>query len=105
MQFTIKNAGNQPAIIESMGTPVMDIVVDDGASRRILASWSAQNPDKVMHHLEWQPGESKVLELVWIPPQEEDSRQVFASGLLYQESKFLQGANVDFCVGLSGPPC
>jgi hypothetical protein len=78
----------------------MDIVVDVVGGPQLLA-WSDQNPDKVAHRLEWKPGESKTIEWVWIPRQEDIAsgyyQDVFLGGLLYSESKIIQSANVTVC--------
>lgn len=100
MRFTVKNTGEHPWILESPDTPVMDIVVE-GEDRRVLLAWSSQNPDQVSHRLEWKPGEAKIIELTWVPKQE-DLRfgvyyDIFLSGRLSENAKFLRGASVRIC--------
>jgi hypothetical protein len=70
IRYAVKNMGERTWILESLDTPVMDINVQiPGGS--VVLNWASQNPDKVSHRLEWQPGESKTIELVWTPKQEE----------------------------------
>jgi hypothetical protein len=88
-------------VIESKGIPVMDITIRSRSSGSINLAWSAQNPDKVAHRLEWKLGESKVIEMVWTPKQEDILIGVVHivgfAGLLYQDSKIIQSTNVDVC--------
>jgi hypothetical protein len=100
MRFTIKNVGSKPWILESPNTPVMDIDVDVVGGPELLA-WSTQNPDKISHRLEWAPGESQVIELTWIPKQEDVQfgmyNDVFLTGTLSENSKIIQSAGVRVC--------
>jgi hypothetical protein len=100
MGFTITNRGQNRIIIESQGTPVMDISVDVVGGEQIL-SWSNQNSDKVTHQIEWKPGESKVIEWIWVPKQEDiytgAFHDVFLTGLLYKDGKIVQSAGVTVC--------
>lgn len=67
MQFSVTNEGTQPYTLESKQIPVMDIDVEEAGTQQVYLRWSAQHPDEVAHRLEWKPGESKVIELVWTP--------------------------------------
>jgi hypothetical protein len=104
IRFTITNRGQRHIVVESPTTPVMDIVIL-GVGDQVLASWSSKNPEKISHRLEWKPGESKVLEWVWIPTQADYEagayylpwRRVYASGRLYTNSKLVQSAGFDLC--------
>lgn len=100
MRFTIKNTGSESTVVESKDTPVMDIsvsVVGDGT----LLVWSEQNPDQVSHHLEWKPGESKVIEWSWTPKEDDiyigAFHNFFLSGSLSENSKVVQAADVMVC--------
>lgn len=102
VRFSIANTGlnKHTYVIESSDTPVMDIVVQIvGGSD--LFTWSSQNPDKVAHRLEWKPGESKTIELVWVPRPEDIAsgyyKDVFLSGRLYFTGKNVQSAYVQVC--------
>lgn len=100
IRYTVKNMGERAWILESQDTPVMDIVVDVVGGTELFAL-SAQSPDKVAHRLEWKPGESKVIELTWIPKQEDVRfgmyHDVFLTGLLYNNGKIVQSAGVIVC--------
>lgn len=100
IRFTITNTGQNHIVVESPDTPVMDIVVDVVGGPELF-SWSGQNPDKVAHRLEWKPGESKTIELVWVPKPEDIAdgyfKDVFLTGLLYSEGKIVQSAGVTVC--------
>jgi len=102
VRFTITNTGinKHTYILESSTTPVMDIVVDVVGGPELLA-WSAQNPDKVQHRIEWKPGESKTIELIWIPKPEDIAsgyyKDIFLTGLLYTDGKIVQDAGVTVC--------
>jgi len=101
IQFTITNRGRNHIIIESQDTPIIDIVVAPYGSDEIFLTWSGQNPDKVAHHLEWKPGESRTIELAWIPKQGQiwygAPRDVRLSGRLYSNSEGVQSAGVTVC--------
>lgn len=103
IRLTVTNNWNQVYTIESKAQPVLDLVVEDAASNQILLSWVKQNPDQASHHVEWKPGESIILEMVWTPSQEEYGRVHHISGLLSEGSKYVQGASILFYVGVSGP--
>ncbi len=77
MQFTITNTRHQTEVVETKDRPVMDITVDDAASHNTLLSWSSQHPDQVAHRLEWQPGESKTIELTWTATEAQIPMNVF----------------------------
>ena len=101
VRFTIRNTGQQSTMVESTDTPVMDIVVSSVGSGNVFLAWSVQNPDKVAHYLEWRPGESKTIEIVWTPRQEDIAIGVFhnvpLAGILNGDSKIVQSASVDVC--------
>jgi len=103
LDFTVTNTGKRFIVVESKDKPVLDIIVQDMPSRQVLLSWAAQNPDKALHRVEWQPGESKAMELVWTAPQEEYGRLIFLGGLLNENSKIAQSANVSIYVGVTHP--
>lgn len=100
VRFTVTNTGQQSTVVESQDTPVMDIVAGVTVDGKLL-TWSSQNPNMVAHRLEWKPGESKVIELVWTPKQEDivigAFHDVHLAGRLYKDSKSIQSAGVDVC--------
>jgi hypothetical protein len=106
IRFTTRDTGNEPIVLESSATPVMDIVIL-GRGDQVLASWSARNPEQVSHRLEWKPGESKTIDLVWVPTQADYEAgeyylprgvpRVYVSGRLYANSKLVKGAGFELC--------
>jgi len=100
MRFSVINHGNQPTVIESPDTPVMDIVVQVVGGPDVF-TWSSQNPDKITHRLEWKPGESKTIELVWIPQSEDIAvgyyRDVFLYGYVTSVPLGARSAGVRVC--------
>lgn len=99
IRFTITNTDREPIEIESKNAPVMDIyveVVGDGP----LLTWSGLFPDQVSHRLRWQPGESKVIELTWIPKPGDiydgEYHDIYLTGSLTRESGGT-GAGVRIC--------
>jgi hypothetical protein len=100
MQFAVKNTGLGSEVVESKDTPVMDIYVEV-VGGGVLLTWSSQNPDKVSHRLEWQPGETKAIELTWIPKQGDvyygTYRGVYLTGSLSGSSIGGHAAGVRIC--------
>jgi hypothetical protein len=100
IRFSVTNEGSRDWVLESPDTPVMDIVVDVVGGENLL-TWSSQNPDKVAHRLEWKPGESKTIEWVWIPKEEDIAvgyyKNVAIVGRLSSGSKSVQNASVVVC--------
>ncbi|MGB8644239.1 MAG: hypothetical protein WCF84_03325 [Anaerolineae bacterium] len=86
MSFTVINRGNQTVVFETTDRPVMGIIVQDALSKEVLLTWSAQNPDKVSHHLEWKPGESKTIELTWTAAEAQGGRNAAMGGWLNQDA-------------------
>jgi len=101
IRFTVTNSSNQIKILDSKDTPVLDAVVMELPSRQVLLSWAALHPDQDTYHLELSPGESKVLEMVWTPTQEEYNQgmKVFIAGLLSINSQVVQSATAYYCYG------
>jgi len=99
IRFTVTNEGGD-TWLESPDTPVMDIVVQVVGGPDLL-TWSSQNPDKVAHRLEWKPGETKVIEWVWIPREEDIAvgyyHDVFIYGYVTSVSMGAQSAGVMVC--------
>ncbi len=83
--FTIKNQtllwNGRVQTIECQSKPVIDIRV--GYGQEEFASWSAQQPpDKIPHRLVFQPGESKTIELTWVPDESKRGMPVVISGIM-----------------------
>lgn len=98
VHFSITNEGKHPAMIETHDKPVMDIIVQGVESQEVWHSWSEQNPPKVSNRIEWQPGETKEIELLWVAPPEEKGRRVFVGGLLSADLRVVQSANVTIVI-------
>jgi hypothetical protein len=106
IRFTTRNTGNEPIVVEYQDTPVMDIVIL-GIGDQVLASWSSRNPEQLSHRLEWKPGESKTIELIWIPTQADYDAgeyyrplgvsRIYASGDLYENFKLVKSAGFGLC--------
>ncbi|CAG0972781.1 hypothetical protein ANRL3_01608 [Anaerolineae bacterium] len=98
IRFTITNTGQQPIVVESNDRPVLDILVAP-AGGDVIRSWSAENPDKVSHRIEWKPGESKVLELGWhVREGDRPSPLIFLIGALHADPGPGQSAHVSLCL-------
>lgn len=102
IRFVITNTGinKHTYVLESPTTPVMDILIHVVGGPD-LVTWSSQNPDKVQHRLEWKPGETKTIEWVWIPREEDIAvgyyKDVALVGILSSGSKSVQNASVVVC--------
>jgi hypothetical protein len=100
IRFTITNTGQKPDVVESADQPAMDIIVQVVGGETLLR-WSEQNSDKIVHHLEWQPGESKVIELTWTPKPEDvyvgAYHNIFLTGLVRWGPNRTQSAGVEIC--------
>lgn len=94
IRFTVTNDTQAPIIVESEEKPMLDLQVVGVANKRVYQSWAALHPDQALHRVEWQPGESKVLEMDWIPTPEGASHIVGLDGQLNQGSELVQGASV-----------
>mgnify|MGYP000073560943 CR=1 FL=1 len=101
IRFTVKNVANEPIKIESKESPVLDVQVVVGGSDEVLYSWAAENPEQASKQLEWTPGETKTIETVWVPREEEfySGRVVFVSGFLSENSKVVQSVGILTCMG------
>jgi hypothetical protein len=104
MRFTVTNTGQRPLVYETPDEAVMDITVQVVGGETLLV-WSQQNPDKVSHRLEWQPGESKVIEWTWTPKPGDiytgDYHDVFLTGLLRSNIQFLNASSgVRICASI-----
>ncbi len=99
MQFTITNTGKQPMVIEAKDRPVLDIVVSAMPNDEFIRSWSAENPDKVLHRVELKPGDSQVLDLTWtVSPGDKLGIRISLSGIVNSGSTILHSAGVMPCL-------
>lgn len=98
IRITTANTGQQPIVVESNDRPVLDILVAP-AGGDVIRSWSAENPDKVSHRVEWKPGESKTLEMVWhVKEGDRLSPLIFLIGALHADPGPGQSASVSLCL-------
>ncbi len=85
--FTVKNVSDETQVIEIDDGPVMDIVVGQGSSYQREAWWSDVNEfTPEMSRLELDPGESRTIEMTWVPIGRTDGGNVSdarVAGLLY----------------------
>ena len=82
--FTVKNDGDEVEIIEIDEDPVMDILVGQGDHYEREVWWSdGREITPEMRRLELAPGESKTIEMTWVPIGSSDAR---AAGILRYES-------------------
>ena len=67
--FSVKNIDDETQIIEIDYGPVMDIKVRQGSVSKPEVWWSDVNEvTPEMRRLELAPGESKTIEMTWVPP-------------------------------------
>lgn len=100
IRFTVKNAGRRIMTADSIERPALDIAIGYSSSSEASILWSAQNPAQVVHHLVWQPGESKTIEMTWIVPGRSYSpgQTIQVAGWL-TDGKFTPTAIVEVCLG------
>ncbi|TAH49599.1 MAG: hypothetical protein EYC68_16940 [Chloroflexota bacterium] len=98
--LSLTNIGKQAQAIESQGTPVLNLYIEDIVSHENYATWSVEHPDLVTHRLQLQPGESKTIQLTWILEPEDafSGKTVSINGLLYERSTPVKGLDVLLCV-------
>lgn len=105
LRFTATNETAQVYVIESKDLPVLDVTVTDAASKRILQSWSAEHPQQAAQRVEWQPHETKLLELTWIPTESSNQcgQYVDLRGVLSEGAKIVQSVGFTVLVCYSSP--
>lgn len=106
ISLTASNTGQEVIVHESPTLPVLDIGVRSSLSQALDTSWSTQNPDKVLHRVEWKPGETKTLELVWtVPPANyAPGHRIAIDGFLSEGSEVITSSGVELCVGIPLEP-
>jgi len=102
IRYTVENIRDQTEVIqlEEKQEPVMDIQILFGPGGDITKLyWSdGQEITPEMRRLELAPGESKIIEMTWVPDQKADGYPVWVSGILHREHRY-QDASVMICVG------
>jgi len=85
IKFTVENTHDQIKIIqlEEKQQPVMDILIGFGAVDRTNLYWSdGRELTPEMRRLELAPGESKTIEMTWVPDEKADGETVSVHGIL-----------------------
>jgi len=86
--------------LEEKQEPVMDILIGfgpTGGSTRL--HWSdGREITPEMRRLELAPGESKTIEMTWVPDKKAMNNIVWIHGILNREQMY-QDVSVDICVG------
>jgi len=102
IRYTVKNPTDQIEVIqlEEKQEPIMDIRIHFGAgSHWTTLYWSdGQEITPEMRRLELAPGESKTIEMTWVPDETAEGYIVSVSGILHREPMY-QDVSVDICVG------
>ena len=103
LRFTVENTHSKTVVIRSEEKPVMDIEIYHGARiNRTTLYWSdGKEITPEMQKLELAPGESKTIEMTWVP--EEGSYTAWAGGLLLREPGH-DYVPVDLCVNGCAKP-
>jgi hypothetical protein len=106
INFTVTNEGQNRRleVLESKDRPVMDIVIQESPSMKSVYSWAEQNPGQIQHRVEWQPGESKTINVKWQLPQKEYAHQNLhiAGSVHVDDVSYGASAVVTLCLG--SPP-
>lgn len=102
IRYTVKNPTDQTEVIqlEEKQEPVMDIVIGFGpGGGRTRIYWSdGREITPEMRRLELAPGESKIIEMTWVPDETAEGWPVRVSGILHREHRY-QDVPVHICVG------
>jgi len=102
IRYTVDNFGDRTEVIQlqEKQEPVMDILVFFGrlgSTTRIY--WSdGHEITPEMRRLELAPGESKTIEMTWVPDKKATNESVLVSGMLNREQRS-QHVPIDICVG------
>jgi len=102
IRYTVENIRDQIEVIqlEEKQEPVMDILVGfgrgEGGTRLYWSDGQEITPE--MRRLELAPGESKTIEMTWVPDEKAEGYIVTVSGILHREHRY-QDATVMICVG------
>lgn len=101
--FTItkfKEGNYDIGVVESADEPVMDIFV--GYADIQYALWSEQQPvEAIPHRLDLKIGESKTIEMTWVPDERADDKPIGIEGILNRGGKKVQTAPLLLPIGRS----
>jgi len=102
IRYTVTNTTDRTEVIqlEEKQEPVMDILVGFGpGGHRTRIYWSDRREiTPEMRRLELAPGESKTIEMTWMPDEKANGRPVSVRGILNRE-QMRQYVPVHICVG------
>lgn len=102
IRYTVENDGNRTEVIEleEKQGPVMDISIHFGAgSDWTTLYWSDRREiTPEMRKLELAPGESKIIEMTWMPDETAEGYIVSVQSILNREQS-RQHVSGDICVG------
>jgi|GEM_PF-2147104 len=102
IRYTVENIRERTEVIqlEEKQEPVMDIFVFFGRlANTTRIYWSdGREITPEMRRLELAPGESKTIEMTWIPDKWATNESVRISGILNRE-RMHQDVSIDICVG------
>lgn len=111
IRLTAHNAGKELAVFQTTSKPVLDISI--GATRpaedKALPGlrWSdGKELTPELTRLELKPGESKTIELTWMPDEQYDRSIVYITGYLwFEKGGVLNRSNpgITITVGWTGP--
>jgi len=102
IRYTVDNFADQIEVIqlEEKQEPIMDIRIHFGPLGGITTIyWSdGREITPEMRRLELAPGESKTIEMTWVPDKRATNNIVWISGMLNREQRS-QHVSIDICVG------
>ncbi len=106
IRYTVDNFSDQIEVLqlEEKQQPVMDIYISFGAARDSMTTlyWSdGREITPEMRRLELAPGESKTIEMAWLPDEKADRSSVWVDGILNRE-QMRQYVPIHICVGVCG---
>lgn len=100
IQYTVIDDSKQSIILESTEQPILNVTIAEGHSMKVVYTWSDQKPDQVLRHIEWQPGESRGIEMQWNVPQNDKVSGYIIQGELSRGAKIIQVVPVNLCFGI-----
>jgi len=102
IRYTVDNPTDRTEVIqlEEKQEPVMDILIGFGpGGGGTKLHWSdGREITPEMRRLELAPGESKTIEMTWVPDKKAMNNIVWIHGILNREQMY-QDVPVDICVG------
>jgi len=102
IRFTVENPTDQTEVIqldEKQG-PVMDTCIGFGSADMTIECWSdGREITPEMRRLELAPGESKTIEMTWVPDKKADGYPVSVNGILNWGGEYPSYVPVHICVG------